>query len=437
MTSGNRELASRIVFALRGRGFQAYFVGGCVRDLLLRLEPEDYDVATDATPEQILEIFPKAELVGAHFGVVLVKEGERAVEVATFRSEGAYSDGRRPGEVTLVREPREDARRRDFTINAMFLDPVSNQVLDFFSGLDDLDRGLLRAVGEPAARFAEDHLRMLRAVRFAARFGFTIEPTTFEAIRTAAPAIRRISAERIRAELNRILTEGGASRGLRLLDETGLLAEVLPEVKALQGVEQPPEFHPEGDVWTHTLLLLDRLQEPTVTLAWGALLHDIGKPAAFERLDRIRFNGHVDAGVRIARRMLARLKFSLDEQERILALIENHMRFADVRRMKESTLKRFLRLPHFEEHLELHRADCLASHGHLDNWEYARERFANAPAEALRPPRLLTGRDLMAMGYGQGPRLREILEAVETAQLEGEIGQAEEARAFVRERFPL
>lgn len=437
MTSGNRELATRTVLALRERGFQAYFVGGCVRDLLLHLEPEDYDVATGATPDQILAIFPKADLVGAHFGVVLVKEEGQAVEVATFRSEGAYSDGRRPGEVTLVREPREDARRRDFTINAMFLDPVSNQVLDFFGGLDDLDRGLLRAVGDPAARFAEDHLRMLRAVRFAARFGFTIEPGTFDAIRAAAPAIRRISAERIRAELNRILTEGGASRGLRLLDETGLLAEVLPEVKALQGVEQPPEFHPEGDVWTHTLLMLDQLKAPPVTLAWGVLLHDIGKPATFERLDRIRFNGHVDAGAKIARRILARLKFPLDEQERILALVENHMRFSDVRRMKESTLKRFLRLPHFEEHLELHRADCLASHGHLDNWEYARQRLENASAETLRPPRLLTGRDLMAMGYEQGPRLREILEAVETAQLEGELAGAEAARAFVRERFPL
>jgi len=421
--------------ALRALGFQAYFVGGCVRDLLLSREPQDYDVATDARPGDVQALFPKSDLVGAHFGVVLVKEAVQAVEVATFRADGGYRDGRRPDEVRLVQNPREDAQRRDFTINAMFMDPVSGEVLDFFGGRADLRAGIVRAAGDPRQRFAEDHLRMLRAVRFAARLGFAVEPGTMEAMRAEAASIARISAERVRDELNRILTEGGASRGLRLLDESGLLAEVFPEVKALQGVEQPPEFHPEGDVWTHTLLMLDQLEQPSVTLAWGVLLHDIGKPATFARLDRIRFNGHVDAGVQIAREILSRLKFSNDDQERVLALVRNHMRFGDIRRMKESTLKRFLRLPGFDEHLELHRADCLGSHGHLDNWEYARERLADAPEEVLRPPRLLTGRDLLAMGYAAGPLLREILEAVETAQLDGELRTAEDAREWVRARW--
>jgi len=362
--------------------------------------------------------------------------------VATFRTEGPYEDGRHPAQVALVTDPRLDAQRRDFTINALFLDPTAapppGLVLDFFNGRDDLARGILRCVGTPRARFQEDHLRLLRAVRFAARLGFTIEPATFAAIRAEAPSLARIAAERIRDELTRILTQPHPAEGLRLLDATALLPVVLPEVKRLQGVEQPPEFHPEGDVWTHTLLMLDSLPpEPSPTLAWGVLLHDIGKPATFSVSDRIRFNGHVEAGLDIARGILARLRFSGDDSEQILSLVANHMRFGDIHRMKESTLKRFLRLPRFDEHLALHQADCLSSHGHLDNYHYARQRLAATPPEQLRPARLLTGADLMALGYPQGPLYREILTALETAQLDGEIITREQALAFVRSRWPL
>jgi poly(A) polymerase len=437
----NEALARSTLDRLRASGHTAYFVGGCVRDLLLGLAPKDFDIATSATPGEIRALFPKSDLVGAHFGVVLVKESGEAVEVATFRTEGPYADGRHPSEVALVTDPRMDALRRDFTINAMFLDPTVSPppgaVLDFFGGQADLARRLIRCVGSPRARFQEDHLRLLRAVRFAARLNFTIEPETAAAVRAEAASLANIAAERIRDELTRILTQRNPSGGLRLLDETGLLSVVLPEVKALQGVEQPPEFHPEGDVWTHTLLMLEKLPpEPSATLAWGVLFHDIGKPATFTRSDRIRFNGHVDAGLDIGRRILSRLRFSNDDSEQILSLVANHMRFGDIKRMKESTLKRFLRLPQFGEHLALHRADCLSSHGHLDNYDFARERLAATPPEILHPPRLLTGADLLALGYPQGPLYREILNAVETAQLDGEITTPEGARKFVQARWP-
>ncbi|MBN8734254.1 MAG: CCA tRNA nucleotidyltransferase [Acidobacteria bacterium] len=437
----NDDLALRVLSALRAAGHQAYLVGGCVRDLLLGQTPKDFDIATSARPEQITALFPHSDLVGAHFGVVLVKEPGAAVEVATFRTEGPYDDGRHPAQVALVSDPRLDAQRRDFTINALFLDPTAapppGRVLDFFHGLDDLARGILRCVGAPRARFQEDHLRLLRAARFAARLGFIIEPETYAAMRAEAPSLARIAAERIRDELTRILTQPHPGEGLRLLDATGLLPVVLPEVKRLQGVQQPPEFHPEGDVWTHTLLMLDSLPaDPSPTLAWGVLLHDIGKPATFSVSDRIRFNGHVEAGLDIARGMLSRLRFSGDDTEQILSLVANHMRFGDIHRMKDSTLKRFLRLPRFDEHLALHQADCLSSHGHLDNYHYALERLAATPPHQLRPARLLTGADLLALGYPQGPLYREILTALETAQLDGELTTREAAVAFVRSRWP-
>ena len=436
----NEALGRQTLHRLRAHGHQAFFVGGCVRDLLLGHPPKDFDVATSATPDEIVALFPHSDLVGAHFGVVLVKETGASVEIATLRTEGPYNDGRRPAHVSLVSDPKLDAQRRDFTINAMFLDPTAapppGLVLDFFGGQTDLAARLIRCVGSPLARFQEDHLRLLRAVRLAARLGFTLEPETAAAMRAEAASLARIAAERTRDELTRILTQPNPSRGFRLLDETGLLPIVLPEVKALQGVEQPPEFHPEGDVWVHTLLMLEQLPpEPSPTLAWGALLHDIGKPATFTRSDRIRFNGHVDAGLKIARRLLTRLKFSHDDAAQILALVDNHMRFGDIQRMKESTLKRFLRLPQFDEHLALHRADCLSSHGHLDNYDFARERLNATPPEVLRPARLLTGADLHALGYPQGPLFREILTAVETAQLDGEIATHDQARAFVLARW--
>lgn len=432
MGSGGALLAQQVTSTLRAAGHSAYLAGGCVRDLLRGREPADFDVATAARPDQVLALFPGSVAVGAHFGVVLV-QGE--VEVATFRSDHSYRDGRHPGTVVFETDPRQDVLRRDFTINGLLMDPGTREVLDYVGGRDDLRAGVIRAIGDPRRRFTEDHLRMLRAVRFAARFGYTIEPATLAGIRELASRVHRVSAERVRDELTRILTGGQPRRGLELLDETGLLAEVLPECRALQGVEQPPEYHPEGDVWIHTLLMLQSLEQPSPVLAWGVLLHDIGKPATFRRAaDRIRFDGHVDAGLKIARPMLARLKFSNSDTDRILALIANHMRFMDAPRMKESTLKKFLRLEHFDEHLALHRADCLSSHGGLDNYEFVRAKLAALPPEQLKPAPLVTGRDLIAMGLAPGPEFKQILSEAEDLQLEGRFGSREEALEWVQKR---
>jgi len=448
-----KDFASTIVQTLLRKGFQAHFVGGCVRDLLLGREPKDYDVATDATPEQVMGIFPETYAVGAQFGVVLVPVQEedragaesaefsskgQAVEVATFRSDIGYSDGRHPDEVRFSKYPREDVARRDFTINGMLLDPVSGEVLDFVGGRKDLEAGIIRTIGDPEQRFTEDKLRMLRAVRFAARFEYSIEPATFSAMQKLAEQIKVVSHERVRDELTRMLTEGRARRAFLLLDESGLLKPVLPEISAMKGVEQPPEFHPEGDVFVHTLLLLDNLPNPCpMTLAWGALLHDVGKPATFRVApDRIRFDSHVEVGVKMAEAICRRLRFSNDETEQILALVDNHMRFGHVSRMKESTLKRFLRMPAFDEHLALHRADCLASHRNLSTYEFIQQKRAEIPAETMRPSPLVTGDDLIAAGHVPGPKFREILGAVEDAQLEGRLSSRDAALEFVRREFP-
>jgi putative nucleotidyltransferase with HDIG domain len=429
-------LAIRIISVLRESGYQGYLVGGCVRDLLLGCQPKDFDVATDAPPAEIRDRFPGSGCVGAHFGVVLVREAGAQVEVATFRSDRDYADGRRPAAVHFESSPREDALRRDFTINGLMMDPDTREVLDFVGGRADLEQRLVRAIGDPQIRFREDHLRLLRAIRFAARLGFDIEPVTFQAIRRNHALIRSVSAERVRDELVRILTEGGARRGFELLESTNLLDELLPEVAAMRGVAQPPEFHPEGDVWVHTLLLLDKLDHASPTLALGALLHDVGKPPTFRVAERIRFDGHVEAGVELAHGILDRLRFSRSETEQVEALVAHHMRFKDVPRMKESTLKRFLRLPKFEEHLELHRLDCLASHRQLDNYDLVRRKLEELPEEQLKPKPLLTGADLIAEGYIPGPIFSTILRAVEDAQLEGRLGTHEEALAFVARMFP-
>jgi poly(A) polymerase len=444
-----------IAAALRAAGHQAYFAGGCVRDLLLGLAPKDFDVATSATPDVVMEMFAKTYSVGAHFGVVLVctrdeEDREIATEVATFRHDGAYSDGRRPDAVRFSTDPREDVLRRDFTINGMLLDPVvfedtgdaAAATLDYVNGREDLQAKILRAIGNPTLRFSEDKLRMLRGVRFASRLGYEIEPRTMAAIRAASPGIMQVSCQRVRDELTLMLTEGHARRAFELLDTTGLLAQVLPEVEKMHGVEQPPQFHPEGDVWVHTMLLLEKLKPGgSGTLAWGALLHDIGKPATFRPPDpnkpgdRIRFDGHVEVGVRIAEEILARLRFSNEETGQIVALVKNHMRFADVMQMRESTLKRFLRLPRFDEHLALHWMDASSAHGDLRLYVFAKEHYEATPVELVRPKLLLTGRDLIAAGYRPGPEFKEMLEIAEDAQLEGAAMTTEEAMAIVQERF--
>jgi putative nucleotidyltransferase with HDIG domain len=432
----SEALARAVIAKLRSVGHQAWLVGGCVRDVLLGTKPKDYDVATDARPDRIMDLFPKSGRVGAHFGVVLVRDAFSQVEVATFRSDHDYEDGRRPNAVHFERDPRQDVLRRDFTVNSLLMDPETGEVLDYAGGRADLERRVIRAIGDPEARFREDHLRLLRAVRFAARLNFAIDPATYEAMKANHGLIRRVAAERVRDELVRILTEGGARRGFEMLDETGLLGEILPEVAAMKGVEQPPEYHPEGDVWTHTLMLLEGLKHPTPTLALGALLHDVGKPPTFRVAERIRFDGHVEEGVRMAHEILTRLRFSREQMEQVEALVANHMKFKDVPQMKESTFKRFLRMPAFEEHLELHRLDCLSSNGRLETYEMVRGRLAELTEEGLKPEPLLTGADLIAAGYHPGPAFTEMLRAVEDAQLEGRVRTAGEAMEMVRERFP-
>jgi poly(A) polymerase len=465
------EAAVGVIAKLRAEGYEAYLAGGCVRDLLLGREPKDYDVATSATPDVVLRLFPRTFAVGAHFGVVLVADGDEegyvTTEVATFRSDGAYSDGRHPDAVRYTLSAEEDVKRRDFTINGLLFDPLRGEgvlaraeeqpqvlrlpsvaqddksvwlgVLDFVGGVGDLEAGIVRAIGRAELRFEEDHLRMLRGVRFAARFGFAIEDGTKAAMRALACRLSAVSRERVRDELTKMLTEGQARRAFELLDETGLLVEVLPEIARMKGVEQPPQYHPEGDVWIHTLGLLGQLEEGcSATLAWGALLHDVGKPPTFRRApDRIRFDGHVEVGVAIGAEILRRFRFSNEDSHQILALVENHMRFADAGRMRASTLKRFFRLDGFEEHLALHRMDCTAGGGNLEHWEFVRERWLSMPEETVRPRPLITGRELIAAGYAPGAGFKEMLRAVEDAQLEGAIATLEEALQLIGERFPL
>lgn len=428
LTRLSREVAER----LRGAGRQVYYVGGSVRDELLGVEVHDRDLTTDATPSELKSLFPRALEVGAHFGVMLIRRDGVEVQVATFRTESSYRNGRHPGEVRFETDVVADLRRRDFTINALLQDPLTGEIVDPLGGMADLRAGILRAIGDPVERFQEDHLRMLRAVRFAARLGFEIEPGTMAAIRALAPQIHRISAERIRDELVRILTEGGARRGFELLDGSGLLIEILPEVAAMKGVQQPPQFHPEGDVWIHTLGLLERLGKAPIELALGCLLHDVGKPPTQTFEDRIRFNGHDRVGAQMARGILSRLRFPTDVIEAVEALVDQHMKFKDAGRMGLSAFKRFVRQPGFDQLLELHRLDILASGGGLQSYEAVKERYAAMPEEQLRPPALITGRDLIELGFEPGPAMGTILQAVEEQQLEGQLESKEEAIAYVR-----
>ena len=435
-----KAAATDIARRLQEAGHTAYFAGGCVRDELLGLDPHDYDIATSAKPAEVQKLFPHTQAVGAHFGVILVMEHGRAFEVATFRSDHEYIDGRRPEMVTFS-TPEEDAARRDFTINGMFHDPVADKFIDFVGGQDDLKSKTLRAIGDPVARFREDKLRLLRAVRFAARFGYEIDPATWGAIKTHAADIHAVSAERIREELVKILAHPNRVHGFDLLDQSGLLKEILPEIEKLKGCEQPAQFHPEGDVFVHTRAMLELLApDAPVGVVLSVLFHDIGKPPTFRYHadeDRIRFSGHDRVGASMTEKLMARLRFSRDDIDRVAEAVRQHMVFKDVQNMRTAKLKRFMAREGFEEELELHRVDCQSSHGALDNYDFLKakaEEFANEP---LIPPPLVTGHDLMALGWKPGPHFGPILEAVQTAQLEGTLTTTEEAIAWIKANHPL
>ena len=434
------ETARTVVERLQKAGYEALYAGGCVRDTLLGLAPKDYDIATSARPEEVQRLFARTVPVGAHFGVVLVLENGHEFQVATFRSDGVYLDGRHP-EGVAYSTPEQDALRRDFTVNGMFFDPLRGEVIDYVGGRADLRERRLRAIGDPAARFAEDRLRLLRAVRFAATFGFEIDPGTWAALRENAAAIRVVSAERIREELIRIFVSPARVRGFDLLDSSGLMARILPEIEALKGCEQPPQFHPEGDVYVHTRLMLELLPpDAPATLVFAVLFHDIGKPPTFT-LDpaegRIRFNGHDRVGAEMTARILERLRFSREESDAIVEAVANHMVFKDVQSMRVSRLKRFMARPHFAEELELHRVDCASSHGMLDNYEFLQRKQEEFASEPLIPPPLVNGHDLIALGWKPGRKIGEILEAAQNRQLEGTLTTREQALEFIAKEYPL
>lgn len=417
----------RILETLRANGHEAYLVGGGVRDLLLGREPKDWDIATDALPDRIEALFSKTVAIGKAFGIItVVPDDGNPVEVATYRADSPYADGRRPESVAFT-DAREDALRRDFTINALFLDPDTGEIRDFVHGRADLDARLIRAIGDPAVRFAEDHLRMLRAIRFAATLGFAIEPATFTAIQKLALNIRRISAERIRDELFRLLTESQqAGAALQLLRDSGLLKEILPEIDAMAGVEQPPEFHPEGDVFTHTRLMLDAMPpNPSLRLALSVLLHDVGKPPTAQLAtlpdgtQRWRFENHASVGAGMARAILERLRAPNALVDDVCAIIAGHMRLADAPRMRAPKLRRLLGAPTFDDDLELHRLDCLSSHALLDVYDFLKAEKATFAAEPVLPFPLVTGRDLIALGHIPGPHFSKMLQDVYDRQLDG------------------
>jgi poly(A) polymerase len=431
------ENARAIVKKLQEAGFTALYAGGCVRDMVRGVAPHDYDIATSAHPEQVRALFPRTLAVGAHFGVICVLREGVSFEVATFRDDGLYLDGRRPETVTFSTAER-DAQRRDFTVNGLFYDPIAEQRIDYVGGLVDLEAKLLRAIGDPAARFREDRLRMLRAVRFATVLGYQIEPTTWAAVQANAAAIHEVSPERIREELVKIFLSPDRVRGFDLLDASGLLREILPEMEALKGCEQPPQFHPEGDVFVHTRIMLGLLpREVSLPLVLSVLFHDIGKPPTFS-LDpaegRIRFSGHDRVGAEMTERLMERLRFPRKEIEATVEAVDCHMVFKDVKKMRVAKLKRFMARPNFEDEMELHRVDCTSSHGLLDNYDFLREKREEFSHEPLIPPPLVTGRELIALGMNPGPKFKEILEAVQSRQLEGTLTTPEEALAWVKEQ---
>ena len=436
-SSSMEKVALEVAARLRQSGHIAYFAGGCVRDMVRGLTPKDYDIVTDARPEAVKSLFPHTFAVGAHFGVIIVLENGFQFEVATFRSDDAYIDGRHPTAVHFS-SPEEDAQRRDFTINGMFYDPVAEKVIDFVGGRADIDAKLVRAIGDPGQRFAEDRLRMLRAVRFATVLDYQIDQKTWDALATNAESINQISAERIREELVSIFCSPNRVRGWDFLDSSGLMWAILPELEAMKGVLQPEQFHPEGDVFVHTRLMLQLLpQEVSVSLVLAVLFHDVGKPvtATVDKTGRIRFNEHDRIGAQMTEAIMRRLRFSGAEIEATVEMVKQHMVFKDVPNMRVAKLKRFMARPTFQDELELHRVDCESSHRMLDNYEFLlrkRQEFANEP---IIPPPLVRGDDLIALGLKPGPKFGEILEAVETRQLEGTLRTREEALKWVKREY--
>lgn len=429
-----RGAATELAARLRAAGHEALFAGGCVRDRLLGREPEDYDIATSATPREVIRLFPGSNEVGAHFGVVIAKHCGHHVEIATFRTDGSYRDGRRPESVTFS-TPGEDAMRRDFTINGLFEDPASGEIIDFVGGMADLMAGVIRAIGEPQARFTEDGLRLLRAVRFAARLGFAIEPGTDAALRACAHLLDRISPERIRDEFSRILTSPRRRQGVEHLVETGLTDHFMPELAPMIGCEQPPEWHPEGDVFTHTMIMLGMLADDApLDLCLAVLLHDIAKPPcrSIDPDGRIRFNGHDAMGAEMAGTILRRLRFPNDTVAAVTSMVARHMQFMNVQKMRVAKLKRFMAEPTFQMEMELHRVDCGSSNGFTDNYEFLQTKEREFAAEPLIPRPLVTGRDLIDLGLPPGPRFKELLESVQTEQLEGRIHDRDTALACLR-----
>jgi len=433
--SDTREEAISIVRTLTEAGHSALFVGGCVRDQVMGVEPHDYDIATSAKPEEVKLLFRRTVPVGEQFGVVLVLLNGNQYEVATFRSESGYSDGRHPDNVCFA-DAKADVLRRDFTINGLLYDPLTDRLIDHIGGKTDIENHIIRTIGDPRTRFREDRLRLLRAIRFAARFRYAIEKTTLQAIRELASQVNAVSAERIRVELERMLLGPYPDLTVDLMEQTGLLQEILPEVAALKHTPQPENFHPEGDVFIHTKLMLAAMERPSIELAMGVLLHDIGKPPTLTVRDRIRFDNHNTVGAEMAGNICQRLRFSTAETKRIVHLVSGHMRFMSAPQMRPGRLKTFLSTQHFDDHLELHRLDCLASHGDLSVYEFCRSKLKEYTQEELKPPPLLGGRDLIEIGLEPGPIFSSILEAVREAQLEGDINSRDEALSFVRSRFP-
>lgn len=435
------DFAREVVVELRNAGHKAFCVGGCARDTLLGIEPKEYDITTSATPEEVSEIFPHTVPIGVSFGVILVITEKYQFEVATFRKDQSYSDGRHPDEVIYSSQEQEDVVRRDFTINGMLYDPVSEEVIDYVGGIEDLNKKIVQTIGDPYERFNEDKLRMMRAIRFSSRYNFELNLETFQAIEKLAADITQVSSERIRDEITKIITQSNPGHGLNMLSVSGLLKYILPDVEIMHGVEQPPEFHPEGDVFIHTCLVLDKLYKNqggvvSPELAIGALLHDVGKPPTFSVSDRIRFNGHDKLGADMSKRICRDLKFSNKQIELIYELIRDHLKFKDVFNMKKSTLKRFIGMPHFEDHMALHLADCQASHGLTAAYEFVMEKYNDFEEEEIKPAPLISGRELIEMGYKPGPLFSEILNFVEEAQLEGDISNSQEAIKAVLENYP-